>query len=145
MPETYEDILRKQGTLIFTPHGNSMQPLLKNGKNPVVLQPVTKPLKKGDVPFYKRENGQYVLHRIVRVRNNSYDCCGDNQSAIETGVTDGMIIAVMAGFYQGERYVSADDPKLRRYAKRRMATRPFRRAIALLKLACKRVFKPSKP
>ena len=143
MPESYEDILKKQGTLIFTPHGNSMQPLLQNGKNPVVLLPITKPLQKGDVPFYKRPNGQYVLHRIVRVRKHSYDLCGDNQSALEKGVTDDMMIAVMAGFYQGDTYIAADDPKVRRYAKRRMASRPLRRAVALFGYAVKKLF--SKP
>lgn len=143
MPESYEEILNKQGTLVFTPHGNSMQPLLQNGKNPVVLLPVTERLQKGDVPFYRRENGQYVLHRIVRVRKNGYDCCGDNQSAIEKGVRDDMILAKMAGFYRGSTYVSADEAWVKRYAKRRMASRPFRRAFALIKLAFRRVFKPS--
>ena len=144
MPETYEDILKKQGTLVFTPYGNSMQPLLKNHENPVVLLPVTSRLKKGDVAFYKRENGQYVLHRIVRVHQDSYDCSGDNQSALEKGVRDDMILARMAGFYRGETYVSADDPKIRRYAKRRMASRPFRRCFALIKLAFRRLFKQTK-
>lgn len=141
MPESYEEILKKQGTLLFTPGGNSMQPLLSHHKNPVVLVPVNGKLKKGDVPFYKRPNGQYVLHRIVRVRQNSYDCSGDNQSAIETGVTDDMILAKMAGFYQGDTYISADEPWVKRYAKRRMASRPFRRLIALVKLAFQRIFK----
>ena len=144
MPESFEEILKKQGTLLFTPRGNSMQPLLKNGENPVVLLPVDGRLQKGDVPFYRRENGQYVLHRIVRVRKNSYDCCGDNQSAIEKGVRDDMILAKMAGFYQGSTYISADETWVKRYAKRRMASRPFRRAYALVRLALGRIFKPSK-
>ena len=141
MSETYESILKKQGSLLFTPHGNSMQPLLKNGENPVVLLPVTQPLKKGDVAFYKRQNGQYVLHRVVGVRKNGYDCCGDNQSALEKGVTEQMILARMAGFYRGETYISLDEPKIRRYAKRRMASRPLRRCLALLGLAFRRLFR----
>ena len=143
MPESYKEILTKQGTLVFTPGGNSMQPLLSHHENPVVLVPVTGRLQKGDVPFYKRANGQYVLHRIVRVRKNSYDCCGDNQSAVEKGVTDDMILARMAGFYQGETYVSREEAWVKRYAKRRMASRPFRRFTALVKLVFKRLFKKS--
>ena len=143
MPESYEEILTKQGTLVFTPGGNSMQPLLSHHENPVVLVPVTGRLQKGDIPFYKRANGQYVLHRIVRVRKNSYDCCGDNQSAVEKGVTDDMILARMAGFYQGETYVSLEEAWVKRYAKRRMASRPFRRFTALVKLVFKRLFKKS--
>lgn len=144
MSESFEEVLKKQGTLVFTPKGNSMQPLLSHNENPVVLVPVTGRLQKGDVPFYKRENGQYVLHRIIRVRKESYDCCGDNQSAIEKGVTDQMIIAKMAGFYRGETYVSLNEAWVKRYAKRRMATRPFRRFFALVFLCFERLFQKSK-
>jgi len=144
MSESYEEILKKQGTLIFTPGGDSMQPLLKNHENPVVLVPVKKKLKKGDVPFYKRPNGQYVLHRIIRVRQNSYDCCGDNQSAIERGVTDDMILAKMVGFYRGETYISLDEPWVIKYARRRMASRPWRRFFALVKFAFQKLFLKSK-
>ena len=143
MTESYEEVLTKNGTLIFTPGGNSMKPLLEHHKNPVVLVPVTKKLKRGDVPFYKRADGQYVLHRIIRVHKNSYDCCGDNQSALEKGVTDSMIIAKMAGFYQGETYVSADEAWVKRYAKRRMASRPYRRLTALAKHILKKLFRKS--
>ena len=144
MPESFEEILNKQGTLVFTPKGNSMHPLLTNGENPVVLEKFNGRLKKGDIPFYKRTNGQYVLHRIIRVKKDSYDCCGDNQSAIETDVRDQMILAKMVGFYQGETYVSLDEAWVKRYAKRRMASRPFRRVFALVKLGFQRLFKKSK-
>ena len=144
MPESFEEILNKQGTLVFTPRGNSMQPLLLDGENPVVLEKVSGRLQKGDIPFYKRENGQYVLHRIIRVRKDSYDCCGDNQSAVEAGVRDQMILAKMVGFYREKTYISLDEAWVKRYARRRMASRPFRRAFALMKLGFQRLFKKSK-
>lgn len=144
MPESFEEILNKQGTLVFTPKGNSMRPLLLDGENPVVLEKVTDRLQKGDIPFYQRENGQYVLHRVIRVREDSYDCCGDNQSAIETGVRDQMILAKMVGFYRGETYISLDEAWVKRYARRRMASRPFRRILALMKLGFQRLFQKSK-
>lgn len=125
---SYEETLKKNGVLVFSPGGTSMQPLLRHHENPVVLVPVKGRLQKGDVPFYKRPDGQYVLHRIVKVRKNSYDCCGDNQTVLEKGVTDAMILAKMDGFYRGERYCSVTDQDIRRYAKRRMRSRPFRAA-----------------
>ena len=51
----------------FTPRGISMQPMLRNGQDSVVLSPVNKPLKKYDLPLYRRPDGQFVLHRIVAV------------------------------------------------------------------------------
>lgn len=132
-PLSYEEVLKKNGTLVFTPGGTSMQPLLRHHENPVVLVPVNGRLKKGDVPFYKREDGQYVLHRILKVRKDSYDCCGDNQTVIEKGVTDEMIFAKMVGFYRGDRYIALDDPEIVRYARARIRSRPFRAIKAALR------------
>ncbi len=126
MTESYEAVLSRNGELVFTPGGISMLPLLRHHENPVVLVPVEGRLKKGDVPFYKRANGQYVLHRIIKVRKDSYDLCGDNQVVIEKGVTDEMIFAKMVGFYRDGEYVSVEENWVVRYAKRRMASRPFR-------------------
>ncbi|MBR6795094.1 MAG: S24/S26 family peptidase [Clostridia bacterium] len=140
MTEAYEDVLKRNGTLVFTPGGTSMQPLLKHHENPVVLVPTDGRLKRGDVPFYKRADGQYVLHRIIRVHKDSYDCCGDNQSALEKGVTDDMIFAKMVGFYRGDTYISVDDKAVRRYAARRMASRPFRRVRAIFSWRIQKLF-----
>ncbi len=143
--EPYEEVLKKNGVLVFTPGGSSMQPLLRHHENPVVLVPVTGRLRRGDVPFYKRSDGQYVLHRILRVRKDSYDCCGDNQTVLEKGVTDAMIFAKMAGFYRGEHFYSVEDKEIRRYARRRMRSRPWRRAAALARAALRRLLKKRRP
>ena len=140
MTEAYEEVLKRNGTLVFTPGGTSMQPLLRHHENPVVLMPVEGRLKRGDVPFYKRENGQYVLHRIIRVRKDSYDCCGDNQTELEKNVTDGMIFAKMVGFYRGETYISVEDSAIRRYSRRRMASRPFRSFYAKWRYRIRKLF-----
>ncbi|MBQ7365244.1 MAG: S24/S26 family peptidase [Clostridia bacterium] len=144
MSEAYEEVVKRNGTLVFTPGGTSMQPLLRHHENPVVLVPVEGRLKKGDVPFYKRENGQYVLHRILKVRKDSYDCCGDNQTELEKGVTDSMIFAKMIGFYRGDTYVSVDDPEILRYSRRRMASRPLRKISARVRYLFHRVFRKNR-
>lgn len=137
----YEEVIREKGSLLFTPGGTSMMPLLSHHGNPVLLLPVTGRLKKGDVPFYKRANGQYVLHRVMRVRKDSYDMCGDNQVILEKGVTDSMIFAVMDGFYKDGEYISVNTPWVRRYARRRIASRFSRRIALALKRRIKRLFK----
>jgi hypothetical protein len=45
------------------------------------------PPKKYDVIFYRRENGQYVLHRIIKIKKDGYVCRGDNQTAKEYPVS----------------------------------------------------------
>jgi len=51
----------------FTPQGTSMTPMILGGRDQVILSPPPKQWKKYDLPFYQRDNGQYVLHRIVEV------------------------------------------------------------------------------
>ena len=59
-----------QGLSVTLPiTGNSMRPLFRHKRDSVVLSACDPySLKRGDVPLYQRENGQYVLHRIVRVK-----------------------------------------------------------------------------
>ena len=62
----------------FSPKGTSMLPMLRQGIDSVVLSPLPKRLGKYDLPLYQRDNGQFVLHRIVAAED-SYTCIGDNQ------------------------------------------------------------------
>ena len=53
----------------FSPRGVSMLPMLRQGRDTVTLSPVTGRLRKYDLPLYRREDGRYVLHRVVGVAN----------------------------------------------------------------------------
>lgn len=83
----------------FTVVGISMSPLWCNMRDSVVLakcDPLT--LKIGDVPLCKRPDGSYVLHRIVKVHDETYDIIGDNQSEIEKGLPKSAVLCVVKGF-----------------------------------------------
>ena len=66
--------------------GNSMAPFLIHQRDTVYLSRLQKPLKKGDVVLYLRDNGSYVLHRIVQINNDQYSMIGDGQFHIEKGI-----------------------------------------------------------
>ena len=129
-PVSYEDVLLREGRLVFTPGGNSMRPLLKDHENPVVILPVTENtvLKKYDVVFYKRQNGQYVLHRIIRCRSDgTYTMCGDGQYYTEKNVTRDMIFGILEGYYKGELYINVSSSlKYKLYSFFRIFTLPVR-------------------
>lgn len=91
----------------FSPRGTSMLPMLRQGRDSIVLSPVTGKLKKYDLPFYQRRNGQYVLHRIVK-SGDTYTCIGDNQYVFEHGVCHDQIIAVATAFYRDDRRISCN-------------------------------------
>lgn len=87
----------------FFPRGISMLPMLRQGIDSVVLSPVSDELKKYDLPLYRRDNGKYVLHRIIAV-GDTYTCIGDNQFMEEKGIRQDQIIAVVTAFYRGEKF-----------------------------------------
>ena len=75
--------------------GSSMAPFLVHGRDTVYLSEVTQPLKKGDVILYRRSSGVYVLHRIYRERNGSYDLVGDGQVGLEPGIRREQVLAIV--------------------------------------------------
>ena len=88
-------LLEQTDSVPLTISGNSMTPFLAHGRDTVFLSKVTRPLKKGDMIFYRRQNGQYVLHRICRVHPDSFDLVGDAQTYIETGIRPEQVLAVV--------------------------------------------------
>ena len=109
----------------FSPHGISMLPMLREGIDSIVLSPLPKQLHKFDLPLYVRDNGQYVLHRIVRA-GDTYTCVGDNQFALEHGVRHDQMIALATAFYRGDRLIRFSSPLYRMYCRLWYYSRPAR-------------------
>lgn len=112
----FEDVIEKHGVLIYGNVGDSMMPLVKQGRDRLVI--VRKPaerLKKYDVPLYRRDNGQYVLHRIVGVTNDAYVMLGDNRWALEYGITDRHIIGVLSAVIRKGRTIPVNSLQYRCY------------------------------
>lgn len=113
---TFEDEIKRTGRIIYTNVGYSMMPLIKQGRDVLVISAVNGRLKRYDIPLYKRDSGQYVLHRILKVRKNDYVICGDNRCNKEYGITDRHIIGVLSGIIRDGREIPVTDIKCRIYA-----------------------------
>ena len=125
---TFEQVIEEDGVLVYTNVGDSMYPLIKPRDLLVIKKPVL-PLKRLDIPLYKRDNGQYVLHRIVRIRGNEYQMCGDNRVGIERGITDKHIIGVLTDIIRGDQPLSVYSFKKRVYAHLWSDFRPIKYVI----------------
>lgn len=112
----------------FTPKGTSMRPMIEGGRDQVVLSPLPEVLRKYDLPLYRRENGQFVLHRIVGV-GETYTCVGDNQFDLEEGLRQDQMIALATGFYRKGKFHSVDGLGYRIYCRAWHWTRPVRKFI----------------
>lgn len=89
------EVLDSGGEFTLYPRGTSMLPLIVQGRDSVTLVKAEE-FRAGDIAFYQRENGQYVLHRVIAADGETYTMCGDNQLAPEYGVKPEQIIAKAA-------------------------------------------------
>ena len=110
----------------ISPGGNSMRPMLRPHEDEVVLSALPKTLKKYDLPLYRRSDGAYVLHRIIKV-GETYTCIGDNQFRKECGVTREQMVAIMTEFVRNGRTYSATSLRYRIYCYLWHYTRGIRR------------------
>ncbi len=122
-----EEILENGGSVSFMPNGQSMMPLIREGQDSVIISPLLRKPQKYDAILYKRTNGQFVLHRIVKVKKNSYVLCGDNQFQYEYNVTDSMIIGLMTALKRDGQTVTPDNKEYAAYLKRLYARRVVKR------------------
>lgn len=114
---SFEEILEKEGRLVYSSVGDSMLPLIRQGRDLLVIVRPDGRLKRFDVPLYRRDSGQYVLHRVLKVRENDYVLCGDNRWAKEYGVTDRQILGVLTAVVRDGRELSVTDRRYRLYVR----------------------------
>ncbi|MBQ8837230.1 MAG: S24/S26 family peptidase [Clostridia bacterium] len=120
------EVIENGGEFHLYPRGTSMEPLLHAGDDSVMLGAVGE-IKNGDVLFYRRKNGQFVLHRLIKKRGDTLIMCGDSQRALEYDVLSNQVFAKMVGFYKGDIYHTVDEPEYLEYVKKQLSRFPFYR------------------
>ena len=113
---SFEEVLARDGRLVYSNVGDSMMPLIKQGRDLLVIEPPCGRLHRLDIPLYRRDSGQYVLHRVIKVRREDYVICGDNRWSRECGITDRHIIGVLTAVIRDGREIPVTDWRFRLYA-----------------------------
>lgn len=91
--EMIQSLLAEGQEVSMVVTGNSMRPFLKHGRDKICMIRPDRKLRKGDMVFYRRENGQYVMHRILKCEDQSYTMLGDGQIIPEHGISPEQIFA----------------------------------------------------
>ena len=125
------------------PRGTSMLPMIVEDKTAVSLVKTDNP-QKGDVLLYRRQNGQYVLHRCIKICGDEYVMCGDNQFVLEHGITRDMIIAGIDGYYPGDKFVSVEDKEYKKYVKCLPMRRKYKKIKNLILLVKNKIWRTQK-
>lgn len=128
MTRKFEDVIAEQGKLVYTHVGDSMYPTIRKN-DLLVIEAVSRPLKQYDIPLYRRDSGQVVLHRIISTRGGGWTMCGDNRRYKEHGISEKNVIGVLTTIVRGGREIAVDTPR------RRLAARllPLRRVMLLVR------------
>ena len=112
--KTFSQVLNETGRLVYTISGFSMRPLLRQGKDVVVIEKYEGHCRKYDTVLFLRKSGKYVLHRILKVNGDKYWIGGDNCSSGEI-VDEDQIIGVLSLIKRGNRTIKVTDWQYRLY------------------------------
>lgn len=122
--------LDNNGTVQLPITGTSMNPLLYWGRDTVELTKCENP-HKYDIIFYRRDDGAFVLHRIVGKNEKGFILCGDNQVKKEYGITEKHIIAVVKSITRKGKTFSVDKSSYKLYVKLWTLILPLRNFILI--------------
>lgn len=113
-----QEVFAAGGTFTLTVAGSSMWPTLSGGRDRVTLVKPPEQWHKYDLPLYRRSNGQFVLHRIVRIHpDGTMDCCGDHQRQVEQGLRPEQMVAIVVGLERKGKPFAADHRRYVRWVK----------------------------
>ena len=137
-----QELLSEGKKVSVTVTGNSMSPFLIPARDRILIAPPDGNWKKGDMAFFIRTNGQYLMHRICRVdKNGNCFFVGDAQQYIEGPVTPAQIFGKITSVQRKGKWIGPDDFWWRFFEKIWMNVIPmrsfFRTAYGMMKRCAK--------
>lgn len=137
---SFDRELALHGKIIYKNVGTSMMPLIREGKDAMIIERPTGRLKKYDVALYKK-HGAYILHRVIKVRECDYVIVGDHCTVREYGITDSDIIGVMTGLIRDGKEVDLGSFSYKFYCHLWCDLYPVRTFLIRLKSFARRAFR----
>ena len=90
--------------------GNSMWPFLRHRADTVILVPLSRDPRPGDILFYLRREDFCILHRVIRREEDGMlTLCGDAQTYLESVHTE-QILGVASHIRRRGRLISCGGP-----------------------------------
>lgn len=103
------DLVRDGSEVSMLITGSSMSPFLLSHKDSICFKAPWRPLRRGDMVFYERESGQFVMHRLYRVKKDGCYMVGDAQREIEGPLAADRIFAVVTRVKRRGKWVGPGD------------------------------------
>ena len=112
-----EEVLNEKGFIAAHPIGFSMRPFLR-ADDTVVLVKTDGNVKVWDSVLFKRDDGVFVLHRVIKVSESAVLTRGDFELNFDAPIKKEQVLAVLTEYYRGKKHVSVSDPKYIKKTKR---------------------------
>ena len=96
--------------------GTSMEPFLFHNRDKIYFRKPEGTIKKGDLVFYRRESGAYVMHRVMKVKKEQYYMAGDHQTFLEGPIKEKQIFAKIVSVERAGSWLTEEDKLWKFYA-----------------------------
>ena len=100
----------------MTISGTSMEPFLLHNRDKIYFRKPDGTIKKGDMVFYQRETGAYVMHRVMKVKKQQYFMAGDHQTFLEGPIEKKQIFAKVVSVERDGVWLTEEDKLWKFYA-----------------------------
>ncbi len=135
-----EDELKKHKYYATNTVGTSMQPLFKTHRDMVIIKSAEDGIKKYDVVLYPHKHGNYILHRVIKIKGDICYIRGDNTFYLErVSVSD--IIGVMVAFNRKGKRSDTDKFSYRLYSRIWVFIYPLRYALHGINIFVRKVYR----
>ncbi|MEE0946735.1 MAG: S24 family peptidase [Acutalibacteraceae bacterium] len=99
-----EETLNSGGKVTFVTKGRSMAPLLVSGRDSVVIGRFDE-YKKGDVVLFRNNEGEFILHRIYKIKNDLYYTEGDSLLISDPPIKKEQILGKAVSFIRNAKEI----------------------------------------
>lgn len=132
--------LSERGAVFTKTHGKSMKPLLREGRDAVLLKRPDREIEKYDVVLYTDPLGRQVLHRVIGKRADAFIIRGDNTYKKEI-VPKEAVFAYMESFSRKGKHRSTERLGYKLYSRVWNFIYPIRFLFHKFILLTKKIFK----
>ena len=104
------ETIQNGGEVYLTVRGNSMSPFLQDGRDQAVfVSPDQRTIRRGDIVFYQRDGGQFVMHRVYKVEKDGLvTMLGDAQWTLEPGIRQDQLRAFVPRVVRKGKEISCE-------------------------------------
>jgi len=122
-----KEMIKNGNSVRITVTGMSMYPFLRENIDSVELtSPNFYSIKKGDIIMIQRDNNQYVMHRVFKIKKNCFYIVGDAQQWIEGPLRPNQIVAVINTVWRNNKRIDCSNIIWKTLAKAWLSILPCR-------------------